>query len=164
MTSRSCRPRRRSPPGSPPVPPSPTARSSASWPSVAPVPSPTPWPPRRPRNSAPATPPTTGRRPPPSSPSGDPASRGAERRFTKFERGGPRVTGMATRAELAHLLRRAGFGPRAQELDDAERAGFDATLAKLLTPAGTPNGPPMPHLDTDPLVDLAKGVDRATRQ
>src|SRR5579885_2100922 len=71
---------------------------------------------------------------------------------------------MATRAELAHLLRRATFGPKAQEVDDAERVGYDATLAKLLTPTGTPAGPPPPSFDTDPLVDLGKGADRATRQ
>ncbi len=71
---------------------------------------------------------------------------------------------MATRAELAHLLRRATFGPRAQELDDAERVGYDGTLTKLLTPTGTPAGPPPPAFATDPLVDLGKGADRATRQ
>lgn len=71
---------------------------------------------------------------------------------------------MATRAELAHLLRRATFGPRAQELDDAERAGYDTTLARLLTPTGPPAGPPMPALDTDPLVDLGKNADRAARE
>jgi uncharacterized protein (DUF1800 family) len=69
---------------------------------------------------------------------------------------------MATRTELAHLLRRATFGPRAQEVDAAERAGYDATLAALL--AGPATGPAMPHFDTDPLVDLPKGADRATRQ
>jgi uncharacterized protein (DUF1800 family) len=68
---------------------------------------------------------------------------------------------MATRTELAHLLRRATFGPRAQEVDAAERAGYDATLAGLLAPAGTVA---LPHFDTDPLVDLPKGADRATRQ
>jgi len=71
---------------------------------------------------------------------------------------------MATRAELAHLLRRATFGPRAQELDDAERIGYDATLVRLLTPTGTPAGPAAPNFGTDPLVDLGKAVDRATRQ
>jgi uncharacterized protein (DUF1800 family) len=71
---------------------------------------------------------------------------------------------MATRAELAHLLRRATFGPRARDVDAAERVGLDATLAGLLAPAGTDDGPPMPHFDTDPLVDLAEGADRTTRQ
>src|SRR5690242_7091890 len=67
---------------------------------------------------------------------------------------------MATRTELAHLLRRATFGPRADELDAAERAGYDATLSALLAPAD-PVSPP--HFDTDPLVDLPKNADRPTR-
>jgi uncharacterized protein (DUF1800 family) len=67
---------------------------------------------------------------------------------------------MATRTELAHLLRRATFGPRAEELDAAERAGYDATLSALLAPAD-PVSPP--HFDTDPLVDLPKNADRPTR-
>ncbi len=53
---------------------------------------------------------------------------------------------MATRAQLAHLLRRATFGPRTEEVDAAERAGFDATLDTLLTPpapdAGAARTPP----------------------
>ena len=47
-----------------------------------------------------------------------------------------------TRAQLAHLLRRATFGPRADEVDAAERAGFDATVNGLLTPSGTDAGAP----------------------
>src|SRR2546421_7359992 len=69
---------------------------------------------------------------------------------------------MATRAELAHLLRRATFGPRAEEVDAAERVGFDATLAGLLDPTGTAVA--LPHFATDPLVDLPKGADRTARQ
>lgn len=68
---------------------------------------------------------------------------------------------MATRSELAHLLRRSTFGPRVQELDTAERVGIDATLTALLAPAAPVS---MPTLDSDPLVDLTKGADRATRQ
>src|SRR2546430_723264 len=74
---------------------------------------------------------------------------------------------MATRAQLAHLLRRATFGPRADEVDAAERAGYDATLANLLTPSTVDAGAartPAPKFETDPLVALAKGADRATRQ
>jgi uncharacterized protein (DUF1800 family) len=73
---------------------------------------------------------------------------------------------MATRAQLAHLLRRATFGPRAEEVDAAERAGFDATLANLLTPTGPDAGAartPVPDL-ADPLAALPKGADRAARQ
>ncbi len=73
---------------------------------------------------------------------------------------------MATRAQLAHLLRRATFGPRADELDAAERAGVDATLAGLLTPTGTDQGAagtPVPQLGADPLVGLGKTADRTAR-
>jgi uncharacterized protein (DUF1800 family) len=46
-------------------------------------------------------------------------------------------TAVSTRAQVAHLLRRAGFGGRAEELDAAERAGYEATVAALLAgPAG----------------------------
>jgi uncharacterized protein (DUF1800 family) len=69
---------------------------------------------------------------------------------------------MATRAQLAHLLRRATFGPRAEEVDAAERAGFEATLANLLAPASPNAG--APALGTDPLAALPKGADRAARQ
>src|SRR4051794_12697261 len=68
---------------------------------------------------------------------------------------------MATRSQLAHLLRRSTFGPRAQELDAAERVGIDVTLTALLA---APAPVSMPTLDTDPLVDLPKGADRTTRQ
>src|SRR3954454_18333859 len=39
-----------------------------------------------------------------------------------------------TRRELAHLLRRAGFGATAAELDAAARLGYDATVERLLPP------------------------------
>src|SRR2546421_1052366 len=68
---------------------------------------------------------------------------------------------MATRAQLAHLLRRATFGPRADEVDAAERAGFDATLANLLSGSASA---PMPALGADPLAALPKDADRAARQ
>ncbi|OLB73551.1 MAG: hypothetical protein AUI14_25950 [Actinobacteria bacterium 13_2_20CM_2_71_6] len=64
-------------------------------------------------------------------------------------------------------MRRATFGPRADEVDAAERAGYDATLANLLTPSTVDAGAartPAPKFETDPLVALAKGADRATRQ
>src|SRR5690242_9118287 len=38
---------------------------------------------------------------------------------------------MADRNTVAHLLRRATFGPTAEEVDAAEKAGYDATLATL---------------------------------
>jgi uncharacterized protein (DUF1800 family) len=74
---------------------------------------------------------------------------------------------MATRAQLAHLLRRATFGPRAEEVDAAERAGFDATLADALAPTSPDAGAartPVPSLGGDPLAALPKNADRAARQ
>src|SRR5689334_15920820 len=59
---------------------------------------------------------------------------------------------MATRAELAHLLRRATFGPRAEEVDAAVSAGPTATLAGLVNPATPDAGAtatPMPVPPTD---------------
>jgi uncharacterized protein (DUF1800 family) len=44
------------------------------------------------------------------------------------------------RAEVAHLLRRAGFGGRAEEIDVAEQAGYEATVASLLAGVGLDQG------------------------
>ncbi|WP_236656116.1 DUF1800 domain-containing protein [Streptacidiphilus jiangxiensis] len=44
---------------------------------------------------------------------------------------------VSARAQVAHLLRRAGFGGRGEELDAAEKAGYEATVASLL---GAPQG------------------------
>jgi uncharacterized protein (DUF1800 family) len=74
---------------------------------------------------------------------------------------------MATRAQLAHLLRRATFGPRAEEVDAAERAGLDATLNTLLAPAGPDAGAtrtPVPRPGQAPAAALDKNADRAARQ
>jgi uncharacterized protein (DUF1800 family) len=74
---------------------------------------------------------------------------------------------MASREELAHLLRRATFGPRADEVDAAERAGRDATLAALLAPpnpdAGAAATPP-PAGTTDPVATLGRDATREQRQ
>ncbi|MEU1681955.1 hypothetical protein ABZ422_23120 [Micromonospora zamorensis] len=43
---------------------------------------------------------------------------------------------MSDREAVAHLLRRATFGPTADEVDAAERAGPAATLDRLLAPVG----------------------------
>src|SRR5512139_2745017 len=51
---------------------------------------------------------------------------------------------------VAHLLRRATFGPTAAEVDAATRAGFDATLNQLLSPTGAdPGASPPPNLGAD---------------
>src|SRR5205814_8542144 len=74
---------------------------------------------------------------------------------------------MATRAELAHLLRRATFGPRAEEVDAAERAGYQATVDALLAPAGTDVGAartPPPQLGPDPVLALGRNPARAAQQ
>jgi uncharacterized protein (DUF1800 family) len=74
---------------------------------------------------------------------------------------------MASRDELAHLLRRATFGPRADELDAAERAGRDATLAALLTPAAPDAGAaatPPPAGTADPVGALRRDATREQRQ
>src|SRR5215475_4812983 len=60
---------------------------------------------------------------------------------------------MPDRTDLAHLLRRATFGPTAAEVDAAAAKGVDATVAELLTPSGTDPGAeaaPVPSVSTDP--------------
>lgn len=74
---------------------------------------------------------------------------------------------MGTRAEVAHLLRRATFGPRSQDIDAAERAGYAATVTALLAPGAADAGAagtPVPKFGTDPLAVLPKNADRAARQ
>jgi uncharacterized protein (DUF1800 family) len=60
---------------------------------------------------------------------------------------------MADREAVAHLLRRATFGPRAEEVDAAEKAGYDATLAGLFDTAADTGAArtPVPQLGPDPL-------------
>ncbi|RKN20999.1 DUF1800 domain-containing protein [Micromonospora musae] len=74
---------------------------------------------------------------------------------------------MTEREAVAHLLRRATFGPTAEEVDAAERAGYPATLNRLLTPSGTDRGAaatPTPTLGPDPAAQLEKGASREQRQ
>jgi uncharacterized protein (DUF1800 family) len=74
---------------------------------------------------------------------------------------------MANREAIAHLLRRAAFGPTAEEVDAAERAGLDATLDGLLAPTGTDPGAaatPPPRFDTDPYAGITKNSTRSDRQ
>jgi uncharacterized protein (DUF1800 family) len=77
---------------------------------------------------------------------------------------------VTTREEVAHLLRRATFGPRATELDEAERIGFDATLDGLLTQTGPTPGSdpgadrtPVPAAERDPYAVLPKNADGDTK-
>ncbi|MDG4829038.1 DUF1800 domain-containing protein [Solwaraspora sp. WMMD1047] len=74
---------------------------------------------------------------------------------------------MADRETVAHLLRRATFGPSAEEVDAAERAGPAATLNRLLRPAGADPGAaatPVPVLGVDPTAALRPNSDRQQRQ
>jgi uncharacterized protein (DUF1800 family) len=72
---------------------------------------------------------------------------------------------MASREELAHLLRRATFGPRVEEVDAAERAGAAATVDALLAPAGPDAGAartPAPA-PPDPVAALGRNPAREQR-
>lgn len=67
---------------------------------------------------------------------------------------------------MAHLLRRATFGPRPQEIDDAQRRGSAAVLAGLLAPGGADAGAaatPVPVFTSDPLAALGRNPDRAAK-
>jgi uncharacterized protein (DUF1800 family) len=73
---------------------------------------------------------------------------------------------MTSRADVAHVLRRATFGPRADEVDAAEQAGVDATLAGLLAPTGVDAGAdrtPPPALGPDPIAALDRDATRDQR-
>jgi uncharacterized protein (DUF1800 family) len=66
---------------------------------------------------------------------------------------------MADRQLVAHLLRRATFGPTAAEVDVAVTVGVDATVAALVSPM-TPDAGAPPQLGTDPYAVLAPNSDR----
>jgi uncharacterized protein (DUF1800 family) len=70
---------------------------------------------------------------------------------------------MADRSLVAHLLRRATFGPTAAEVDAAVGAGIDATVAALVSPTG-PDGLVLPQLGTDPYAVLPPNATRDARQ
>ncbi|MGC4853942.1 DUF1800 domain-containing protein [Micromonospora sp. DT4] len=74
---------------------------------------------------------------------------------------------MSDREAVAHLLRRATFGPTADEVDAAERAGAAATLDNLLAPGRADRGAaatPLPALPADPYAALTKESTREQRQ
>src|SRR5436853_3025238 len=52
-------------------------------------------------------------------------------------------SGPWTLAEVKHLLRRAMFGSTKADADYFVNAGFNNTIAELLTPSGTPPVPPL---------------------
>jgi uncharacterized protein (DUF1800 family) len=74
---------------------------------------------------------------------------------------------MADRALVAHVLRRATFGPTATEVDAAQRDGVEATVARLLDPGGVDPGAldtPEPTFDADPNAALGPNPSRDQRQ
>ncbi|HCU49455.1 MAG TPA: DUF1800 domain-containing protein [Micromonosporaceae bacterium] len=74
---------------------------------------------------------------------------------------------MADREKCAHLLRRAGFGPTAEEVDAAEKAGLAAAIEALVKPAGPDAGvarTPVPTLGPDPYAALGKDASREQKQ
>src|SRR5262245_38150942 len=70
---------------------------------------------------------------------------------------------MADRSLVAHLLRRATFGPTAAEVDTAAAVGVDATVKLLVSPTG-PDPLPLPQLGPDPYAALPAGATRDARQ
>jgi uncharacterized protein (DUF1800 family) len=50
------------------------------------------------------------------------------------------VTNDPNRSDLAHLLRRAGFGASGAEIDAVARAGYEAAVAALFAPSGADPG------------------------
>ncbi|SCL31073.1 DUF1800 domain-containing protein [Micromonospora inyonensis] len=69
---------------------------------------------------------------------------------------------MTEREAAAHLLRRATFGPTADEVDEAERIGVAATLDRLLKPVA--GRPPLPALGPNPAARLTRESSREQRQ
>ncbi len=53
---------------------------------------------------------------------------------------------MAEREKVAHLLRRATFGPTAEEVDEAEKAGYAATAERLINPQTPDTAPAAPAM------------------
>jgi uncharacterized protein (DUF1800 family) len=69
---------------------------------------------------------------------------------------------MADRPLVAHLLRRATFGPTAAEVDAAVAAGVGATVATLVSPTA-PDKLVLPQLGADPSAALAPNAPRDAR-
>lgn len=77
------------------------------------------------------------------------------------------ITMAVDRAVIAHLLRRATFGPTALEVDAAATAGVDATVESLLNPTGADTGAvatPIPDLGPDPYSVLPRQPSQQQRQ
>jgi uncharacterized protein (DUF1800 family) len=70
---------------------------------------------------------------------------------------------MDSRDQIAHLLRRATFGPTAAEIDAAQRRGYEATVEALVNPA-SPIPVTWPALAPDPYAAIGPGSSREQRQ
>jgi uncharacterized protein (DUF1800 family) len=74
---------------------------------------------------------------------------------------------MADRTDMAHLLRRATFGPTAAEVDAAQAQGLDATIAQLLAPTGVDPAvaaTPLPSVGADPGAGITANSSLADRK
>ena len=71
---------------------------------------------------------------------------------------------MADREQVAHLLRRATFGPTQAEIDAAAGREYQQVVADLVAPSGTDRkAPPLPSFATDPYFER-RGMTREERQ
>ncbi len=70
---------------------------------------------------------------------------------------------MPEREKVAHLLRRATFGPTMREVDAAQQRGFEATLQMLVRPS-SPDDLSYPRLEADPYAALTRQSTREQRQ
>src|SRR5579862_1110204 len=71
---------------------------------------------------------------------------------------------MSERGDIAHLLRRTGFGPTAAEVDAATAAGYEATVGALLDFSGTDPADAISPPPLSPPLVSAQGLSVAQRQ
>lgn len=69
---------------------------------------------------------------------------------------------MAERDKVAHLLRRATFGPLSGEVDAAERAGYNAAVETLINAPASPVVYPV--LEADPYATINRQATREEKQ
>jgi uncharacterized protein (DUF1800 family) len=74
------------------------------------------------------------------------------------------VGDVSDRSEIAHLLRRTGFGPTSAEVDAATAAGYEATVGALLDFSGTDPADAISPPPLSPPVVSAQGLSVAQRQ
>jgi len=76
------------------------------------------------------------------------------------------MSAQGTRSDVAHLLRRAGFGGHADEVDELAAGGYDAaveTLCDLAAPDGAADAITAPTFDTAGYVAARRGDQEARR-